>query len=129
MDSGTSGLTLLGIDFFKYGPRLIVFGAGDVNLLHQLYHNVYNMSILYRYFQKLRWAAISGIGWIYKEKLGPGDNQAKYISKIRKILKVNDIDMKIVSDGVGSYRILLPEPINNTLLVGKQNRVSVDDGS
>ena len=64
---------------------------------------------LYSYFQKLIWGVKSGNPWVSKENLEPGVNQPKYITKLRKVLKEKNIDAKIISDGAGRYRLLLPE--------------------
>jgi hypothetical protein len=83
--------------------------------------SVYLQPTLYGYFQKLWWNQLSGSAWISKNKLGPGDNQAKYISKIRNILKKKDVDIKIISDGAGSYKILLPDAKNDSHIVREKN--------
>jgi len=83
---------------------------------------------LYTYFQKLWRGYLSENPWVLKEQLGPGENQAKYISKIRRILKNAEIDMKIVSDSDGSYRLMLPERVNSAVVAGENNNVAVNDG-
>lgn len=67
---------------------------------------------LYSYFQKLIWGVKSGNPWVSKENLERGINQPKYLSKLRRILKENNVDVKIISDGAGHYRLLLPERSN-----------------
>jgi len=73
---------------------------------------------LYSYFQKLWWGLQSENTWVHKESLEPGINQPKYISKLRRIFKENEIDIKIISDGSGCYRLLLPERENDTVIAG-----------
>jgi helicase len=64
---------------------------------------------LYSYFQKLMWGVKSDNPWVSRENLEPGINQPKYISKLRRVLKEYNINIKIISDGAGRYRLLLPE--------------------
>jgi helicase len=73
---------------------------------------------LYSYFRKLWWGAKSGNPWIHKDTLEPGINQPKYISKLRRELRDNKIDVKIISDGAGNYRLLLPEGENSAVVAG-----------
>jgi hypothetical protein len=80
---------------------------------------IYLQPQLYAYFQKLWWAYNSEDKWIAKENLGPGNNQAKYISKIRSVLKDNNADVKIVSDGRGAYSLILPERVHCPVVAGK----------
>jgi hypothetical protein len=73
---------------------------------------------LYSYFRKLWWGAKSGNPWIHKDSLEPGINQSKYISKLRRELRSNKIDVRIISDGAGNYRMLLPEGENSAVVAG-----------
>lgn len=74
---------------------------------------------LYSYFRKLWWGHKSGNPWVQKDSLEPGINQAKYISKLRRELEDNRIDVKIVSDGAGSYRLVLPESEDSPVIAGR----------
>jgi replicative superfamily II helicase len=60
---------------------------------------------LYSYFQKLWWAYKSQNPLVHKDSLDAGPNQAKYISKLRKLLRGTGID--IISNGRGSYQIII----------------------
>jgi helicase len=73
---------------------------------------------LYTYFQKLWWAVKSDNPWIHKESLEPGLNQAKYISKLRRVIRDSNLNIRIVSDGSGRYRLLLPERENASVVTG-----------
>lgn len=81
---------------------------------------------LYGYLRRLWWAFVSGKPWVNKAALEPGDNQAKYISKIRKILRDSKIAVRIVSDHIGSYRLILPEGEDMPAVVGDKEHVGVD---
>jgi len=74
---------------------------------------------LYAYFRKLWWGRRSGNPWVHKDSLEPGINQPKYISKLRRELKDNKVDVKIVSDGAGSYRLVLPEGEDSPVIAGR----------
>ncbi len=80
--------------------------------------SLYLQPRLYSYFQKLWWGLKSEKPWIHKESLEPGLNQAKYISKLRRIFRDNELDIKIISDGEGKYRLLLPESEDTPVVVG-----------
>jgi hypothetical protein len=73
---------------------------------------------LYTYFQKLWWGMKSGNPWIRKDTLEPGLNQAKYISKLRRVFREQRLNIKIVSDGAGRYRLLLPEGEDRAIVAG-----------
>lgn len=101
--------------------REIVFTGKNRRLRKELKiagRSLYLQPRLYSYFQKLWWGIKSENPWICKESLEPGLNQAKYISKLRKVLKDNKFDVKIISDGTGRYRLLLPEGEDNPVVVG-----------
>jgi replicative superfamily II helicase len=80
--------------------------------------SLYLQPRLYSYFQKLWWGLKSDNPWIHKESLEPGLNQAKYISKLRRIFRDNKIGMKIISDGAGNYRLFLPEGEDRAVVAG-----------
>ena len=69
--------------------------------------SIFLQAKLYSYMQKLWWGNLSENPWIHKESLEPGINQAKYISKLRRVLKEGGIKIEIVSNGRGFYRLLL----------------------
>lgn len=83
---------------------------------------------LYSYMQKLWWANLSEDPWVYKETLEPGINQAKYISKLRGILKEGGVRIEIVSNGRGYYRLVLPESVDGSDVAGDNEHVGVDQG-
>ncbi|UCE65295.1 MAG: DEAD/DEAH box helicase [Candidatus Zixiibacteriota bacterium] len=73
---------------------------------------------LYSYFQKLWWGIKSENPWVHKDSLEPGLNQAKYISKLRRVFRDNKLEIKIISDGGGHYRLFLSECENDAVVVG-----------
>ena len=81
-------------------------------------NSLYLQPRLYSYFQKLWWGIKSDNPWVHKDSLEPGLNQAKYISKLRRVLRDNKLAIKIISDGSGCYRLLLPERENDAVVVG-----------
>lgn len=89
--------------------------------------SVFLQARLYSYFRKLWWGNRSGNPWVHKDGLEPGINQPKYISKLRRELKNHEIDVKIISDGAGSYRLLLPEGEDSPLVAGGDHHIAVDD--
>jgi hypothetical protein len=60
------------------------------------------------YFQKLWQSYSCGKLWVQKELLDRGENQAKYISKLRRLLRDADAPVEIVSDSRGSYALRFP---------------------
>lgn len=70
-------------------------------------HSIYLPPRLYSYFQKLWWAYKSQNPLVHRDSLDAGPNQAKYISKLRKLLQRTGID--IISNGRGSYHITIHE--------------------
>ncbi len=88
----------------------VLFTGKNRKLLREI--NICGKSIflqakLYSYMQKLWWGNLSENPWIHKESLEPGINQAKYVSKLRRILKESGIKIEIVSNGRGYYRLVL----------------------
>jgi helicase len=83
---------------------------------------------LYSYLRKLWWGSKSDNPWVHKETLEPGFNQAKYISKIRNIFKKSGVDLKIASNGAGSYRLVLPDGDQSPDIGADYEHVSVDGG-
>jgi len=59
----------------------------------------------YAYLQKLWTAHNSGSPWIPKEALDISPYQAKYISKLNKVLKDAGVSMQIISNGRGGYAL------------------------
>ena len=107
----------------------VLFTGKTRKLLKEI--NIYGKSIflqpkLYSYLQKLWWGNLSGNPWIYKESLEPGFNQAKYLSKLRRILKEGGAKIEIISDGRGYYRLLLPESIDGADVAGDDEHVGVN---
>ena len=70
-------------------------------------HSIYLQPRLYFYFQKLWWAYKGQNPLVHRDCLDAGSNQAKYISKLRKLLDSTGID--IISNGRGSYQIMIQE--------------------
>jgi hypothetical protein len=60
---------------------------------------------LYKYLNKL-YNADSPHGWLDKNFLDRGNNQVKYIYKLRKALEKID-SARVESDGAGRYRLVL----------------------
>ena len=83
---------------------------------------------LYSYLQKLRWASLSDNPWVAKETFESGFNQSKYISKLRRILRQARIDAEIISDGRGSYRLVLPESVDGAGVGRDDQQVGVNEG-
>ena len=81
---------------------------------------------LYGYLQKLWWGYNSGKDWVRKDSLDPGFNQAKYISKLRRILRLHDVAVEIESDGAGSYRLILPEREDSADVIDSEQQICVD---
>ncbi len=68
-------------------------------------HSVYLEERLFNYLQKLWWGFIDNKPWVHKDIFDAGPNQAKYISRLRRILRENNISIEILSDGRGSYAL------------------------
>jgi helicase len=83
---------------------------------------------LYFYLQKLWWTSLTDNPWIHKDTLEPGLNQPKYISKLRRALKKAAVDARIISDGRGSYRLVLPECMDGSGVGRNDQHVGVDSG-
>ena len=88
--------------------------------------SIYLQPKLYSYLQKLWWGYKSGKPWVDKNSFEPGFNQAKYIFKLRMILRRLDVDLGIYSDGAGSYRLVLPESEDGADIVGDNQQVGVN---
>jgi len=68
---------------------------------------------LYSYIQRLYNAYLDKTLWVHKDHLDIGVNQARYISKLRRILSDSGIELEIESNGRGSYALKFPEvPVN-----------------
>jgi len=67
--------------------------------------SVFLQERLRAYFQKLWQGYSCGKPWVQKELLDRGENQAKYISKLRKLLRDADTPVEIISDSRGGYAL------------------------
>ncbi|UCC79094.1 MAG: hypothetical protein JSW64_12585, partial [Candidatus Zixiibacteriota bacterium] len=108
-------------DVNRHSTSDVIFTGNNRRLKKELKiagKSIYLQPRLYSYFQKLWWGIKSENPWIHKESLEPGLNQAKYISKLRRVFRDNKLDIKIISDGAGRYRLLLPESENDPAVVG-----------
>jgi hypothetical protein len=66
----------------------------------------------FKYLVKLAWAALKKEdGWIHKEDLEPGDNQTKYMYRLRKQLQpaLGAGQSIIENNRLGSYRLSIPK--------------------
>ncbi len=72
-------------------------------------HPLFLQARLYNYLQKLWWGYTGNSPWVHKDSLDTGPNQARYLSKLRRLFRENEIDLDIVSDGRGSYSLKFPE--------------------
>jgi helicase len=109
----------------------IVFTGNNRRLLKEviiLDKSVYLQPKLYSYLQKLWWAGLSDDPWVYKEALEPGFNQAKYVSKLRRSLSQAGANAGIISDGRGSYRLVLPEGVDCASVGGDDQHIGVNGG-
>jgi hypothetical protein len=92
-------------------PRIVFTGNSD-KLKNEIMidgHKIYLQGRLYSYLQKLWWEHIGHGGWVHKDTLDTGLNQAKYISRLRRILREHDIDIEIVSNCHGGYALEMGE--------------------
>jgi helicase len=64
---------------------------------------------LYLYLQKIWWGYIGDNRWVHKDTLDAGPNQAKYISRLRRILRENGVEIEIISNGRGAYALRMPD--------------------
>jgi helicase len=71
-------------------------------------HSIFLQERLYHYLQKIWWGYIGNNPWVHKDTLDAGPNQAKYLSRLRKILKEKGIDIDIRSNGRGAYSLSMP---------------------
>jgi helicase len=60
---------------------------------------------LYGYLHKFWLAYLDKSNWVHKDFLDSGLNQAKYVSKLRGVLRENEIKLDIVSNGRCSYAL------------------------
>ncbi|HBY99751.1 MAG TPA: hypothetical protein DEO84_00385, partial [candidate division Zixibacteria bacterium] len=67
--------------------------------------SIYLQGRLYAYLQKLWWEYIGNGGFVHKDALDAGPNQAKYISRLRRILREQEIPVEIISDGHSGYAL------------------------
>ena len=81
---------------------------------------------LYSYLLKLWWGYKSGKQWVNKDSLEPGFNQARYIFKLRRSLREYEGALEIVSDGAGSYRLILPESEDLADIVADDEQIGVN---
>ncbi len=109
----------------------LVFTAQNRGQLREaliLGESVFLQPKLYSYLRKLWWGTVSSEPWVPKESLEPGFNQPKYISKLRGILNDLNGELRIESDGRGRYRLVLPERVDDSLVVGDDEHIAVDSG-
>ena len=95
-------------------PSLIRFTGEVRNRLKEVVidgKSIFMQPKLHSYLRKLWWGVKSQDPWIHKDSLEPGFNQARYISKLRKTLRNSSVELVIISDGAGSYRLILPERV------------------
>ncbi len=71
--------------------------------------SVYLQPRLYVYLQKFWWGYIGCDPWVHKDTLDSGPNQAKYISRLRKILRDAGVTVEIISNGRGSYALKMSD--------------------
>jgi hypothetical protein len=94
------------------GPEFSIIFTGNHRKLNSEIvisdHSVFLQPRLYSYLQKLWWAAAEKRQWVHRDSLDAGPHQAKYISKLRRILKNNITGIEIISNGRGSYRLMFP---------------------
>ncbi|MEE9553599.1 MAG: helicase-related protein, partial [candidate division Zixibacteria bacterium] len=95
--------------------QIIVFGR-----------SIFLQPKLYSYLQKLWWAYKSGKQWVYKDSLEPGFNQSKYIFKLKRSLGKYSGEIEIVSDGAGSYRLILSESEDAADIVSDNQQIGVN---
>jgi helicase len=67
--------------------------------------SIYLQGRLYAYLHKLWWEHIGKGGFVHKDALDTGPNQAKYISRLRRLLREHEIAIEIISDGHGGYAL------------------------
>jgi helicase len=67
--------------------------------------SIYLQERLYAYLQKLWWEYIGTGCFVHKDMLDAGSNQAKYISRLRRIFRENNVAVEIIADGRGGYAL------------------------
>jgi hypothetical protein len=66
----------------------------------------------FKYLVKLTWATFRNEdGWIHKDDLEPGDNQTRYVYRLRKQIKpsLDPSQFMIENNRLGSYRLSVPK--------------------